>query len=295
MPGRRVFKPPTWPAQPRSAAPSGHRSGHDRRSTGLHGPSLRPRTSLRAGPRPVGGLSAACRRPAQGTRGTRPPPPRRVPGAPGRGGPHFPRTHATEKLRIERNGTQRRGEIRQVPAGTHGRGRRNSNWETGPRMRYQGAREIPASRAPNRRESTLQQPTAASSAHTPSASGPPFAAAGDPHQPIQPAAPTLRDPRHAHPAPRSVPGGRPRPQRFPVARPRSERRGHRRAGHPVAVDVCTSTDHRPLRRFVRSSERHVTDTEAAHAIAGDVARPVQDRRVAPRGPPDAADRRHGRD
>ena len=73
------------PSQPRSAAlrqpvarqrPSVLRSGRDRRTTGLHGPSCRPRTSLRAGLRPATGpacrLSAAC----ADRSGTPAPPPR---------------------------------------------------------------------------------------------------------------------------------------------------------------------------------------------------------------------------
>ena len=80
------------PSQPRSAAlrqpvarqrPSVLRSGRDRRTTGLHGPSCRPRTSLRAGLRPAAGpacrLSAACAD-RSGTPGTPTPAPRSVPG-----------------------------------------------------------------------------------------------------------------------------------------------------------------------------------------------------------------------
>ena len=76
------------PSQPRSAAlrqpvarqrPSVLRSGRDRRTTGLHGPSCRPRTSLRAGLRPATGpppaRHAACQPPAPTAQGPRHHPP----------------------------------------------------------------------------------------------------------------------------------------------------------------------------------------------------------------------------
>ena len=107
------------PSQPRSAAlrqpvarqrPSVLRSGRDRRTTGLHGPSCRPRTSLRAGLRPAAGpacrLSAACAD-RSGTPGTPTPAPRSVPGGANAGLGTYARACGVE---IFRKKNQRDGE-----------------------------------------------------------------------------------------------------------------------------------------------------------------------------------------
>ena len=108
------------PSQPRSAAlrqpvarqrPSVLRSGRDRRTTGLHGPSCRPRTSLRAGLRPAAGpacrLSAACAD-RSGTPGTPTPAPRSVPGGANAGLGTYGRACVAQKFQKE---NQREGTI----------------------------------------------------------------------------------------------------------------------------------------------------------------------------------------
>ena len=79
--------------------PSVLRSGRDRRTTGLHGPSCRPRTSPRAGARPAAGppcsLPAACAD-RSGTPGHAPRPPLSSRRATTGGGPIAPRARAGE-------------------------------------------------------------------------------------------------------------------------------------------------------------------------------------------------------